>query len=89
MSALDRATRTPSGQLINELVQTTAAVEPGVSGGAIADSRGRLLGVVTSATDSGGAISFAIGTLAVRNAITSLIPESAGIESPLMPPPII
>jgi S1-C subfamily serine protease len=88
VSALNRATRTPSGQLIDDLVQTTATVEPGVSGGAIADSRGRLLGVVTSASDSSGAISFAIGTPAIRNAVARLIPESAGIASPLMPPPI-
>jgi S1-C subfamily serine protease len=78
VSAVDRPTRTFSGMAVNGLIQTTAAVEPGVSGGALADSRGALLGIITSATDSIRAISFAVPIEQVLETINTLAPADAG-----------
>ncbi len=61
VSALERSVRSSSGDLVENVIQTSAAIGPGTSGGALIDSRGRLVGLLTSAAEvSSGAISFAI-----------------------------
>jgi len=82
VSAVDRSTKTFSGTPVNDLIQTTAAVEPGVSGGAIVDSRGALLGIITSATDATRSISFAVPIGQVLETVNSLVPAAAGIDTP-------
>lgn len=75
-----RTTRNFSGNLVDGLIQTTAAVEPGVSGGALVDSRGRLAGIVTSAPDSTRAISFAVPAERVRAMVAALASAAAGAD---------
>ena len=81
VNVLGRTTRNFSGDLVGGLIQTTAAVEPGVSGGALVDGHGRLAGIVTSAPDSMRAISFAVPAEKVRAMVKVLMPAAAGIAS--------
>lgn len=61
VSALERSVRSASGEVVENVIQTSAAIGPGTSGGALVDSSGCLVGLITSAAeDSAGAISFAI-----------------------------
>jgi S1-C subfamily serine protease len=82
VNVLGRSTRNFSGDLVDGLIQTTAAVEPGVSGGALVDGHGRLAGIVISAPGSTRAISFAVPAGKVRAMVTVLMPAAAGITPP-------
>ncbi|MEZ4358662.1 MAG: trypsin-like peptidase domain-containing protein [Kofleriaceae bacterium] len=61
VSALGRSLRGRGGRLIDDVLQHTAPLNPGNSGGPLLDSRGRLLGVNTAIIARSQGLGFAVG----------------------------
>jgi S1-C subfamily serine protease len=66
ISALGRSLRTSQGRLVDDVIQTDAALNPGNSGGPLCDSAGRVIGMNTAIIASAQGICFATAVDTVR-----------------------
>jgi S1-C subfamily serine protease len=94
VSALGRSLPTANGRVVDEVIQTDAALNPGNSGGVLADSAGRMVGVNTAVAGIGVGLAVPINAT-TRGIVTQLMATGrvrraflgvVGAQVPLAPP---
>ena len=73
VSALGRSLRAPEGRLIENIVQHTAPLNPGNSGGPLVDSHGRIAGINTAIIVMAQGIGFAIPANIAKWVVSQLL----------------
>ncbi len=92
ISALGRALRSQTGRLIENMIQTDVALNPGNSGGPLVDSRAQIIGINTAIISNAQGLSFSIpvntvqwvvGELILHGSVTRVLLGIAGQTIPL------
>lgn len=76
VSSLGRTLRSPTGALVEDIIQTDASINPGNSGGPLIDTSGNIIGITTAIFSPTGAsvgIGFAIPVNTVKRVVGELI----------------
>lgn len=73
ISALGRTLRANNGRLIDDIIQTDAALNPGNSGGPLVNSNGEVIGLNTAIINEAQGICFAVSSNLVNNVAGQLV----------------
>ena len=93
ISATGRSMRASTGRLIDDVIQTDAALNPGNSGGPLVDSKGRVMGINTAVIRGAQGICFSVAANTALYVLTQVLQHgrvrraSLGIEGAATPIP--
>jgi S1-C subfamily serine protease len=81
LSGVGRTMRTPGGQLIDDILQSDAALNPGNSGGPMINTDGEAVGINTAIIPSAQGLSFSIGIDSAKEIVRYLISDGKVVKA--------